>query len=134
MLFKCKVETGSGDRMYDITRIVRDKVISSGIKSGICVVYVPHTTCGVTINENADPDVQHDIIKTLDRLIPYNDPAFLHMEGNSAAHIKSSMFGFSQTVIINDGDLVLGIWQGIYLCEFERVKTARNVYIKIIEG
>ena len=134
MLYKINIHTGRGDQMIDITGKVQESVKESGVNSGLCTVYVPHTTCGLTINENADPDVQRDILMTLDRLVPYDDPNFHHYEGNSAAHIKSGLFGFSQNIIIENGRLLLGTWQGIYLCEFERVKTSRTVYVKIMEG
>ncbi len=96
------------------------------------MIFIPHTTAGVTINENADPDVVHDILKEINKIVPFND-SYLHMEGNSAAHIKASLFGFSQQVIIEDGKLVLGTWQGIYFCEFDGPRR-RQVYVKIIEA
>jgi len=115
--------------MVDITDQVRTLLRESKIKSGICYVFVPHTTAAVTINENADPDVIKDIIRTLDKLIPLNDH-YRHIEGNAAAHVKSSLLGASQTVFIENGDLVLGTWQSIFFCEFDGPRT-RKVFIKL---
>lgn len=115
--------------MVDITDKVRTLLRESKIKSGICYVFVPHTTAAVTINENADPDVIKDIIRTLDKLIPLNDH-YRHLEGNAAAHVKSSLLGASQTVFIENGDLVLGTWQSIFFCEFDGPRT-RKVFIKL---
>ena len=108
---------------------IQQVVEKSGIKSGICTVFVPHTTAAVTINENADPDVVHDILMEINKIVPFND-GYLHMEGNSASHIKSSLFGFSEQIIIENGRLVLGTWQGIYFCEFDGPRQ-RQVYVKI---
>ena len=96
----------------------------SGITDGVCIVFVPHTTAAVTINENADPDVIRDIIKELDKVIPLNDN-YSHMEGNSAAHIKSTLVGASETVLIKEGRLVLGTWQSLFFCEFDGPRTRR---------
>lgn len=126
------VITNQTAAMVDITDEVRNKIKESGVKNGICIVYVPHTTAGITINENADPDVVRDITMSLNKLIPISD-GYHHREGNSAAHIKSSMMGFSQTLIINDGQLLLGTWQGIYFMEFDGPRN-RKVLVKIIEG
>jgi secondary thiamine-phosphate synthase enzyme len=124
------VKTNSNIAMIDITDRVRTFLRESRIKNGICHVFVPHTTAAVTINENADPDVPRDIITSLDKLIPLNDH-YRHMEGNAAAHIKSSLLGSSQTVFIENGDLVLGTWQSIFFCEFDGPRT-RKVYVKLI--
>ena len=102
------------------------------MKDGICTVFIPHTTAAVTINENADPDVVRDLIMELNKIVPWED-GYHHAEGNSAAHLKSSMTGFSQQIIIEDGRLVLGTWQGIYFCEFDGPRH-RKVYVKIMEG
>ncbi len=118
--------------MIDITSKIQEFVSKSGIKSGICTIFIPHTTAGITINENADPDVVSDILKQVNRTIPF-EADYAHTEGNSAAHIKASLFGFSQQVIINEGRLVLGTWQGIYFCEFDGPRS-RQVIVKIIEG
>lgn len=116
----------------DITGSVRKSLAESGVKDGICVVYCPHTTAGITINENADPDVIHDLLLGLSRALP-DRPEFRHAEGNSAAHLKASAVGSSVTVFVRDGRLVLGTWQGIYFCEFDGPRS-RNFYVKIIEG
>ena len=102
----------------------------SGIRTGICQVYTPHTTAGVTINENADPDVVRDLLKEIDTVIPFED-AYRHAEGNSAAHIKSSLVGCDQTVPIEEGRLVLGTWQSIFFCEFDGPRQ-RKVIVQII--
>lgn len=126
------VKSGQHTAMIDITREVKNLVRESGIKSGICVVYIPHTTAGITINENADPDVIRDFLMEMNKLIPLSD-GYHHIEGNSAAHIKSSMMGFSQTIIIEEGRLLMGTWQGIYFVEFDGPRI-RKIYVKIIEG
>jgi secondary thiamine-phosphate synthase enzyme len=123
------VRTNSNFAMVDITDQVRTLLRESKIKTGICYVFVPHTTAAVTINENADPDVIKDIIRTLDKLIPLDDH-YRHLEGNAAAHVKSSLLGASQTVFIENGDLVLGTWQSIFFCEFDGPRT-RKVFIKL---
>jgi len=124
------VRTSTRIEFQDITGLVRKEVKESGVKEGICVVYVPHTTAGVTINENADPAVVEDIISQTSKMISDREH-YRHMEGNSPAHIKASFFGFSQSIIINGGDLVLGTWQGIYFCEFDGPRT-RNVLIQVV--
>ena len=116
--------------MLDITDMIRKAVADSGVKDGICTVFVPHTTAAVTINENADPDVVRDFTMEIDKIVPWED-GYYHMEGNSAAHLKSSMIGFSEQVIIDDSRLVLGTWQGIYFCEFDGPRH-RKVYVKIM--
>jgi len=126
------VRTGQACAMIDITGEVQNIVNKSGIKNGICIVFVPHTTAGITINENADPDVVRDFLMETGKIVPLHD-GYRHMEGNSAAHIKASMMGFSQTVIIEDGRLLLGTWQGIYFTEFDGPRN-RKVHVKIIEG
>jgi secondary thiamine-phosphate synthase enzyme len=125
------VKTGQHTAMIDITREVNNLVKESGVKKGICVVFIPHTTAGITINENADPDVIRDFMMEINKIIPLSD-GYRHSEGNSAAHIKSSMMGFSQTIIIEDGRLLLGTWQGIYFMEFDGPRI-RKVHVKIIE-
>ena len=131
-MHKLNITTSARTEMLDITSQIQQVLTQGGIKSGICMIFIPHTTAGVTINENADPDVVHDILKEINKIVPFND-SYLHMEGNSAAHIKASLFGFSQQVIIEDGKLVLGTWQGIYFCEFDGPRR-RQVYVKIIEA
>lgn len=116
--------------MTDITSLVRETLRESGAKSGLCVVYCPHTTAGITINENADPDVVRDLLFALDRTYP-TLPEFRHAEGNSAAHLKASALGSSATMIIQDGRLLLGTWQGVYFCEFDGPRK-RRFFVKIM--
>lgn len=120
------VATESRVQFVDITALVRAKVAESGVKNGVCYVYIPHTTAGVTINENADPDVMRDLIRGLDRLVP-ESADYRHREGNSDAHIKASLMGSSVMVPVVDGRLAMGTWQGIYFCEFDgpRNRTCR---------
>jgi len=125
------VRSSKGIEFIDITHEVRQYVREKGVDSGIVLVYTPHTTAGITINENADPAVTTDIEAFLKQKIPH-ESYFRHMEGNSPAHIMSSYFSASETLIINDGELVLGTWQGIYFCEFDGPRT-RKVHLKIIE-
>ncbi len=119
-----EVSTGSRDQLVDVTGAVADEVRKSGVENGICHVYVPHTTAGVTINENADPDVARDILAGLARLVPAQGD-YRHDEGNSDAHIKASLVGFSAMVPVIDGRLALGTWQGVYLCEFDGPRRRR---------
>ncbi|MBM4047027.1 MAG: YjbQ family protein, partial [Planctomycetes bacterium] len=112
----------------DITTAVAAAVQETGVQSGICLVYVPHTTASVTINENADPSVTRDILAELNRLVPF-DGGYTHSEGNSAAHIKSTLVGCSQLIPIANGRLALGTWQGIYFCEFDGPRT-REAYVE----
>ncbi len=113
------ITTSHREEMVEISRDVQNSVSASGIADGICVLFTQHTTCGLTINENADPDVKSDMLGSLNRLIPQYDPHFKHFEHNSDAHIKSSLVGSSLTIPVKDGKLCLGRWQGIYLCEFD---------------
>ena len=129
---KLNVKTSKHTQMLDITADVQRAVTESGVKSGICVVFVPHTTAAVTINENADPDVVRDFTTEINKIVPWED-GYHHMEGNSAAHLKSSMIGFSEQIIIEDGRLLLGTWQGIYFCEYDGPRQ-RRVLVKILEG
>jgi secondary thiamine-phosphate synthase enzyme len=126
------VKTQARSQMINITVQVRSILRESRVESGICFVFVPHTTAAVTINENADPDVPRDILAQLDKTIPLHGD-YLHGEGNSAAHIKASLFGASQAVFVEKGSLVLGTWQSIFFCEFDGPRT-RQVYVKIISG
>lgn len=129
---KFEVRTSKHTQMLDITREVQRAVTESGVRDGICMVFIPHTTAAVTINENADPDVVRDFTMELGKIVPWED-GYHHMEGNSAAHLKSSMIGFSEQIIIEDGRLLLGTWQGIYFCEFDGPRS-RKCYVKIMEG
>lgn len=128
-LYEFKLETEK-ENLYDITKCINQALSKSGVKNGICVVYCPHTTAGITINENADPDVKYDILHGLNKVYP-DRSEFRHIEGNSAAHLKASAAGSSATVIITDGKPLLGTWQSIYFCEFDGPRK-RRFYIKII--
>ena len=129
MLIRMTVDTTRHTQMVDITGLVKRAVKESGVQDGICTVFIPHTTAAVTINENADPDVVRDFTMEIDKIVPWED-GYQHMEGNSAAHLKASMIGFSEQIIIDGGQLVLGTWQDIYFCEFDGPRN-RKVYIKI---
>lgn len=124
------VKTHNQCELLDITAQVEKVVRKSEVKSGICYVFVPHTTAGVTINENADPDVVKDMIMELNKIVPQSDH-YLHAEGNSAAHIKSSMIGCSQAVIIEENSLKLGTWQSLFFCEFDGPKS-RKVWVEVL--
>jgi len=123
------IKTETHAQMVNITRNIKAAVAELGITDGTITIFTPHTTCGLTINENADPDVVHDFLKQLEVMVPWRQPFFKHMEGNSAAHVKASMMGFSLTVIVERGTLQLGTWQGIYLCEFDGPRT-RSIFVK----
>jgi secondary thiamine-phosphate synthase enzyme len=125
-----EVRTSTQTEFIDITRSVQEAVKKTGVKDGICIIYIPHTTAAVTINENADPSVIHDILMELNKIVPFKDP-YHHMEGNSPAHIKSSLVGCSGTVFVESGKLVLGTWQGIFFCEFDGPRN-RKVHVKVI--
>lgn len=124
------VQTHSRVEMIDITTSVQKTIRDEGIQSGICFIYTPHTTAAITINENADPDVPRDILAALDKAVPLS-ANYRHAEGNSAAHVKSSLMGASEMVIIENGRLVLGTWQSIFFCEFDGPRT-RKVFITMI--
>ena len=134
MLETLSIKTTSRIQFVELTRQIRSLLNDelsrdASFRDGEVIVYVPHTTAGVTINENADPDVVHDFLLTLERLVPKDAAGYRHAEGNSDSHVKASMMGFSATVLIEDGQLVLGTWQGIYLCEFDGPRT-RQVHIR----
>lgn len=131
MIYNFNINT-EHENFYNITSYVRQAVMESGVQSGLAVVYCPHTTAGITINENADPDVVNDLLYALDKTYP-DRPQFKHAEGNSAAHLKASCIGSSATVIIENNCLVLGTWQGIYFTEFDGPRNRRFV-VKIIRG
>ncbi len=124
------VQTHSRVEMIDITTSVQKTIRDEGMQSGICFIYTPHTTAAITINENADPDVPRDILAALDKAVPLS-ANYRHAEGNSAAHVKSSLIGASEMVIIENGRLVLGTWQSIFFCEFDGPRT-RKVFITMI--
>jgi len=130
-MYTINVKTSSKATMLDITSKIQELIDDSKVESGVCTIFVPHTTAGVTINENADPNVVSDILKEVNKIVPFSDN-YAHDEGNSAAHIKASLFGFSQQIIIERGSLMLGTWQGIYFCEFDGPRN-REVYVKIMK-
>ncbi len=127
------VNTASQEELIDITYKVQKIVADSGVEDGICVVFTLHTTCGLTINENADPDVKKDLLLGFSKISP-KYPEYRHFEGNSHAHIKSSLMGVSLTIPIEEGRLVLGRWQGIYLAEFDGPRMGREVIVKVISS
>lgn len=131
MLKQFTIHTSNRDQMIDVTDKVQRVVNESGIIGGSVIVYCPHTTAGITINENADPDVKRDMLRRFDEVYPWHHELDLHIEGNTAAHMKASTVGSSQHIIITDGRLLLGTWQGIYFCEFDGPRT-RSFYVKII--
>lgn len=131
MLRYINVKSRHRNEMIDITGEVEKELKETGVKSGVCYIYVPHTTAGVTINEGADPSVRHDILTTLSRLIPH-DLNYAHLEGNSDAHVKSSIVGASQFVPVDEGRLILGTWQAVYFCEFDGPRH-RRVILKFIQ-
>ncbi len=131
MLFTINIVTHQRNELIDITHHIKDFVQKSNVKSGLVVVHVPHTTAAVSINENADPSVKSDIVKTMNSLIPQSN-SYSHYEGNSDAHIKSSLFGPQLSLIIENGELLLGTWQGIIFCEFDGPRH-RKCYVKIFK-
>jgi secondary thiamine-phosphate synthase enzyme len=130
-MYRFEVHTRKRNEFVEITDRVRQLIQQSGVRDGACIVYCPHTTAAITINENADPDVVHDMLSWLGRAIPQHQPDFRHGEGNSDSHLKASLVGSSATVIIDDGQAVLGRWQGIYFCEFDGPRT-RHVHVQVI--
>ena len=132
-LFSHDLRVNKEQTMVNITTIIEEDIKKSGIKDGIVIVFCPHTTAGITINENADPDVVHDMIYGFEKVFPTKDKNYKHFEGNSHAHMKSSTMGASQTIILDDGKMILGIWQDIYFCEFDGPRD-RKFFVKIMEG
>ena len=132
-LYEHHISTKKAQQMSKITNMIREDIEKSGVSDGIVVVYSPHTTAGFTINENADPDVVHDMLCGFEEACPTKTGYYQHMEGNSHAHIKTTCVGPSQTLILNQGELILGIWQDVYFCEFDGPRN-RRFYVKIIEG
>jgi secondary thiamine-phosphate synthase enzyme len=128
MIQTFSVKTSTQTEFIDITRSVQEAVKKTGVDDGICILFVPHTTAAVTINENADPSVVQDILMELNKIIPFKNQ-YHHVEGNSPAHIKASLLGCSQIVFVESGKLVLGTWQGIFFCEFDGPRN-RKVYVK----
>jgi len=133
MLIKETLTTSRRDEMIEITRQVAAVVARQGISEGMAIVYCPHTTAGIAINENADPDVKRDVLMRLDEVYPWEHPKYRHAEGNTASHLKAITTGTSQTVIVTGGRLLLGRWQGIYFCEFDGPRQ-REYYVKLVEG
>ncbi|NLJ25198.1 MAG: YjbQ family protein [Firmicutes bacterium] len=127
-----KIKTKARNDFVDVTPMVAQEVKSSGIEQGICTLFVPHTTAGITINENTDPNVVRDMQHVLDEVVPW-DKGYHHAEGNSAAHVKASLMGFSVQVPIEKGELCLGTWQGIYFCEFDGPRI-REIWIQLFAG
>lgn len=132
MVHLIQLQTNHRDQMIDITAQVEKILAQENVQEGLAVVYSSHTTAGITINENADPDVQKDFLRRLDEIYPWDMAADRHIEGNSAAHLKASTIGASQTVIVQKGKLLLGRWQGIYFCEFDGPRP-RTCYVKILK-
>jgi secondary thiamine-phosphate synthase enzyme len=132
MTEQIEIRTSLKCEFKEITTIIQKLIERSGVENGVAVLFVAHTTAAITINENADPDVASDMLAGLNKLIPLTNN-YRHLEGNSAAHMKSSLIGASETLLIADGKLQLGTWQGIYLCEFDGPRT-RKLHVKIIQG
>ena len=118
------VKTNSQTEMIDITASVQDVVQKSGLEEGLCFVFIPHTTAGVTINESADPSVKSDMLRVINQIVPW-EAGYRHMEGNSPAHIKSTLVGASELIAVEKGRLVLGTWQGVFFCEFDGPRTRK---------
>ena len=131
MLSQLSLKTNSHSELVDITSLLRETVTNSKVRDGICYVFVPHTTAGLTITENTDSNVKRDLLMKLNKVIDWNDKDYHHSEGNSAAHIKAAMVGFSLTVFIRNGQLLIGTWQNIYFAEFDGPRP-RKVWVKII--
>jgi secondary thiamine-phosphate synthase enzyme len=125
------IQTHQRDEMYEITSSLQAYLEEQRVKDGVIYVYCPHTTAGITINENADPDVVKDMLMRLDEVYPWEHPKYRHAEGNSASHLKASTVGSSQVVLIQNGELLLGTWQGVYFCEFDGPRT-RKYHVKIL--
>lgn len=130
-MFSFEIQTQKRNEFVEITDRVRHAVKTSRVRQGLCVVYCPHTTAAITINENADPDVVHDMLLWFDRTIPQVQANFRHGQGNSDSHLKASLVGSSATLIIEEGELILGRWQGIYFCEFDGPRT-RGVRVQVL--
>ena len=129
MIQTFQVRTSTHTEFIDITRSVQETVKKAGVEDGICTIFIPHTTAAVTINENADPSVVQDMVMELNKIVPFKDQ-YHHAEGNSPAHIKASLVGCSQIVFVESGKLLLGTWQGIFLCEFDGPRN-RKVHVKV---
>ncbi len=132
MIHRLEIATSSRAQMVDVTREVQRAVSESGVQEGFCHIYVPHTTAGIAINENADPSVAQDILAVLEKIAPRGG-SYRHLEGNADSHIKASIVGSSETVLIEGGKLVLGTWQGLFLCEFDGPRR-RRLLVKVVEA
>ena len=130
-MFTIDIKTSARDEMVDITARI-NQLVPEWFQTGICHLFSLHTTGGLTVNENCDPDVRHDLIRKLNTLIHWNSPEFNHFEGNSAAHLKASLMGFALTLPVKDGQLLLGRWQGVYFCEFDGPRM-RTISIQFIQ-
>jgi secondary thiamine-phosphate synthase enzyme len=126
------VKTRERNQIVDVTETIRRLVKQKNIRDGMAIMYVPHTTAAVTINENYDPDVKHDLLKKLETLVPKRESYYQHGEGNSDSHVKVAMVGNSATVLIERGELVLGQWQGVYFCEFDGPRD-REMFVKLVD-
>ena len=124
------IKTHAQTEMVDITGQVQEAITAAGFRDGLCLLYVPHTTAGITINENADPSVRRDVLMVLNQMVPWKAD-YKHMEGNSPAHVKSSLMGASQLVPVENGRLLLGTWQGIFFCEFDGPRS-RKLMVKFM--
>ena len=127
----CTIKSKNRTELIDITSKIQDIVLSSGIRHGLCMLYVPHTTAAITINESADPSVKDDILMIIDKIIPWK-AGYRHLEGNSPAHIKSTLIGPSELIAVENDRLILGTWQGIFFCEFDGPRT-RKVHVRLIK-
>jgi len=127
-----KIKTEAREELLDVTAELEREVKKSGIQTGLCVAVVPHTTAGLTLNEHADPNVVRDLLETLGRLAPHA-AAYRHAEGNADAHVKATLVGSSVTLLIEQGKLVLGTWQGVFFCEFDGPRS-RNLYVQVLKG
>jgi len=132
MTFTITIKTSHKTELIDITAEIRDTVSASGIMNGMCMIYVPHTTAAVTINESADPDVKSDILMILNTIVPW-EAGYRHMEGNSPAHVKATLVGPSELIAFENKKLLLGTWQGIFFCEFDGPRS-RKVHVKMMPG
>ncbi|MGB5932007.1 MAG: secondary thiamine-phosphate synthase enzyme YjbQ [Anaerolineae bacterium] len=132
MIRRLEIATSSRAQMVDVTREVERAVSESGVQEGFCHIYVPHTTAGIAINENADPSVAQDILAVLEKMAPRGG-SYRHLEGNADSHVKASIVGSSETVLIEGGRLVLGTWQGLFLCEFDGPRR-RRLLVKVVEA
>lgn len=132
MIHRLEIATSSRAQMVDVTREVQRAISESGVQEGFCHIYVPHTTAGIAINENADPSVAQDILAVLEKMAPRGG-SYRHLEGNADSHIKASIVGSSETVLLEGGRLVLGTWQGLFLCEFDGPRR-RRLLVKVVEA